>query len=60
MIVLVTRGSGLIGKAIESIKGHYNYDFIFLSSSDCDLTNLNKTKEQFNKIKPDYVIHLAE
>lgn len=59
MIVLVTGGSGLIGKAIESIKASYNYDFIFLSSSDCDLTNLSKTKEQFNKIKPDYVIHLA-
>ena len=59
MIVLVTGGSGLIGKAIKSIKASYNYDFIFLSSSDCDLTNLSKTKEQFNKIKPDYVIHLA-
>ena len=59
MIVLVTGGSGLIGKAIESIKNNYEYDFIFLSSSDCDLTDFNKTKELFNKIKPDYVIHLA-
>lgn len=59
MIVLVTGGSGLIGKAIESIKASYNYDFIFLSSSDCDLTDFNKTKELFNEIKPDYVIHLA-
>lgn len=59
MIVLVTGGSGLIGKAIESIKNNYEYDFIFLSSSDCDLTDFNKTKELFNEIKPDYVIHLA-
>ena len=59
MIVLVTGGSGLIGKAIESIKSNYDYNFIFLSSSDCDLTDFNKTKELFNKIKPDYVIHLA-
>lgn len=59
MIVLVTGGSGLIGKAIKSIKASYNYDFIFLSSSDCDLTDFNKTKELFNEIKPDYVIHLA-
>ncbi len=59
MIVLVTGGSGLIGKAIESIKEHYDYNFIFLSSSDCDLTDFNRTKELFNEIKPDYVIHLA-
>lgn len=59
MIVLVTGGSGLIGKAIESIKSNYDYNFIFLSSSDCDLTDFNKTKELFNEIKPDYVIHLA-
>ena len=59
MIVLVTGGSGLIGKAIESIKSNYDYNFIFLSSSDCNLTDFNKTKELFNEIKPDYVIHLA-
>ena len=59
MIVLVTGGTGLIGNAIQSIQNKYEYDFIYLSSSDCDLTDLKETIKLFNKIKPDYVIHLA-
>ena len=57
MKILVTGGSGLVGKAIQKVKT--NNDFIFLSSKDCDLTNFDKTKNLFDKIKPDYVIHLA-
>jgi GDP-L-fucose synthase len=57
MKILVTGGSGLVGKAIQKVKTEH--DFIFLSSKDCDLTNFDKTKDLFDKIKPDYVIHLA-
>ena len=59
MKILVTGGSGLVGKAIQNIQHLYNYTFIFISSKDCNLENYNSTKELFNDIKPDYVIHLA-
>tara|TARA_Y100000741_G_scaffold280763_1_gene220581 strand:- start:1183 stop:2115 length:933 start_codon:yes stop_codon:yes gene_type:complete len=59
MKILVTGGSGLVGQALQSISTNYNYDFIFISSKDCDLTNYQDTLQLFNKIKPDYVIHLA-
>ena len=38
--ILVTGGTGLVGKAIEEISNKYNYNFIFIGSKDCDLTNL--------------------
>lgn len=59
MKILVTGGSGLVGKAIQEISKHYNYEFIFISSGDYDLTNYDKTKLMFEKYKPEYVIHLA-
>ena len=59
MKILVTGGTGLVGKAIESISKNYNYEFKFLSSKDCDLTDYIQTKKLFEKEKPDYVIHLA-
>ena len=57
--ILVTGGSGLVGKAIKSISENYSYNFIFLSSKDCDLSDYEKTKLLFEKKKPNYVIHLA-
>jgi len=57
--ILITGGSGLVGSAIKSIETNYSYEFIFLSSKDCNLTDYNATFELFNKIKPFYVIHLA-
>ena len=59
MNILITGGSGLVGSAIKRICNNYNYNFIFASSKDCDLTNYNETLNYFIKIKPDYVIHLA-
>jgi len=60
MKILVTGGFGLVGQAIQSIKHMYeNYTFIFISSKDCDLTNMTQTQELFENVKPDYVIHLA-
>ncbi|CAJ1076751.1 GDP-L-fucose synthase-like [Xyrichtys novacula] len=64
MRVLVTGGSGLVGKAIEHVvlqeggklEGE---EWIFLSSKDADLTNLEQTKAAFEKHRPTHVIHLA-
>jgi len=60
-IVLVTGGTGLIGKAIERVSKEYKYKhlFIFVGSHNCDLTNSEQTNALFEEIKPDYVIHLA-
>ena len=59
MSILITGGSGLVGKALQHISKNYDYNFYFLNSKDCDLTNLTKTRNLFKNIKPDYVIHLA-
>jgi GDP-L-fucose synthase len=62
--ILITGGSGLVGYGIKANTKKYlekypGYEFIFLSSSHCDLTNYNQSLEYFYKLKPDYVIHLA-
>ena len=62
MKILVTGGSGMVGRCINDIyknTKYKNYDFIFLSSKDCDLRILDKVDQLFNKIKPNYIIHLA-
>lgn len=59
-IVLVTGGSGLVGQAIRQvISKNTSYTFVFLSSSDADLTDYSSTKAVFDKYSPNYVIHLA-
>jgi GDP-L-fucose synthase len=66
--VIVTGGSGLVGKAIESIAKEYeDYDFIFLSSKDINLLNYESTYFAFDRyMKYDkygnsntMIIHLA-
>lgn len=61
--ILVTGGSGLVGKAIETVvaegEGCPDEEWIFLSSKDADLTNAAETKALFDKHKPTHVIHLA-
>ena len=59
MRILVTGGTGLVGSAIQKISSNYNYEFIFVSSKNCDLTDYTNTYNYFLKKKPDYVIHLA-
>jgi GDP-L-fucose synthase len=59
-IVLVTGGSGLVGNGIKSISNDYsNLFFNFISSKEFDLLDLQQTKNMFESIKPNYVIHLA-
>jgi GDP-L-fucose synthase len=59
MRILVTGGNGLVGSAIKTIADKYNYEFIFTSSIQCDLTNWEQTINYFEIIKPYFVIHLA-
>ena len=62
--ILVTGGSGLVGKAIQTVlqeDGNQRADeeWIFLSSKDGDLRDPLKVKEIFDKHRPTHVIHLA-
>ncbi|CAD5213723.1 unnamed protein product [Bursaphelenchus okinawaensis] len=62
--VLITGGSGLVGKAIEEVVSdpsnrRRNENFVFINSRDCDLPNYEATKEMFERVKPTHVIHLA-
>ena len=60
MKVLVTGGSGLVGKAIQHITDNDgSAEFIFASSQDVDLINTTETIKFFETHKPDIVIHLA-
>uniref|UniRef100_A0A671UWU4 GDP-L-fucose synthase n=1 Tax=Sparus aurata TaxID=8175 RepID=A0A671UWU4_SPAAU len=62
--VLVTGGSGLLGKAIEHVVMNEGLkregeEWIFLSSKDADLVDLKQTRDVFEKYRPTHVIHLA-
>lgn len=57
--ILVTGGTGLVGSALERISHNYGYNWIFLSSKDCDLTSYEETYNYWSKLKPDIVVHLA-
>lgn len=56
--VLVTGGSGLVGKALQEVVGHAE-NWTFLSSADGDLRSLQETQQIFERYKPTHVIHLA-
>jgi GDP-L-fucose synthase len=58
--ILITGSSGLVGSAFKQITSQYNnYEFIYSTSETCNLVNYEETFAFFNKIKPNYVIHLA-
>jgi GDP-L-fucose synthase len=59
--ILITGSYGLVGSAFQQIAPLYDssYNFIFSSSSVCDLSNYEQTNLYFNNVKPDIVIHLA-
>jgi len=58
--ILITGSSGLVGNAFKNLSTKYNqYEYIFSTSSDCDLSNYVETLEYFKKVKPHFVFHLA-
>ncbi|XP_056270522.1 GDP-L-fucose synthase-like [Pseudoliparis swirei] len=62
--VLVTGGSGLVGKAIQHVVkaeggAKEGEEWIFLSSKDANLMNMEETRAVFEKHRPTHVIHLA-
>lgn len=58
--ILVTGGSGLVGRALASIQDTYNgREFLFISSKDCNLLKSSSVVAFVKKHKPDAIIHLA-
>lgn len=58
--LLVTGSSGVLGSAFKSISEEYSEnEFVFLSSKDCDLTNINETMSCIEKYRPNAILHLA-
>ena len=50
----------MVGTAIKSISHKYTeYEFLYISTSEYDLTSMSQTRKMFNFYKPNYVIHLA-
>ncbi|KAF5291844.1 hypothetical protein FQA39_LY14181 [Lamprigera yunnana] len=61
-IILVTGGTGLVGKAIEYIikeEEPVGEKWIFLSSKDADLCDYKATENIFKQHSPTHVVHLA-
>ncbi|GAA5985984.1 hypothetical protein JCM11641_004890 [Rhodosporidiobolus odoratus] len=69
-VILVTGGSGLVGRGIQHVIdteapgsrfGKFAEDdkWVFLTSKEGDLRNLDQTMAIFDKYKPTHVIHLA-
>ena len=60
MVVLVTGANGQLGQAIQSISGKYpEIDFVFCSSSDLDITNLENCQTVFDEFQPQFCINAA-
>uniref|UniRef100_A0A034WFI4 GDP-L-fucose synthase n=1 Tax=Bactrocera dorsalis TaxID=27457 RepID=A0A034WFI4_BACDO len=59
--VLVTGGTGLVGNALKTIidQSASGDEWIFVGSSQADLTDNNATRSLFERVKPTHVVHLA-
>ena len=53
--VLVTGGSGFVGKRLRLLKP----DWVYMSSDECNLMDKKETDRYLKKIKPEAIIHLA-
>ena len=59
MKILVTGGSGLVGKAIQNLVENDENTYLFLNSKTCNLTDYKETLRVFSEFKPKQVIYLA-
>lgn len=58
--ILVTGSSAVLGSALRAVApGYPQYEFAFLTSADCDLTDPEASRSVFASRRPDAVLHLA-
>lgn len=57
--ILVTGGSGQVGLALSAIAPDFNFNFLFPSSKELDLSNKKNIIEYCNEHKPDLIINLG-
>lgn len=55
MTILVTGGTGMVGRSLEKILP----DAVYAGSRYCDLTDRNAVREMLDVLRPETVIHLA-
>ena len=60
MVVLVTGANGQLGQSLQFIAPNYpELHFVFCSSADLDITNIENCESTFSKTKPNYCINAA-
>jgi dTDP-4-dehydrorhamnose reductase len=60
MVVLVTGSSGQLGQSLQFIAPNYSeFQFVFCSSQDLDISNVENCRSVFSNIKPNYCINAA-
>jgi dTDP-4-dehydrorhamnose reductase len=60
MVVLVTGANGQLGQAMQFVaKNHFKVQFVFCTSTELDITNLNQIKAVFKQHQPNYCINAA-
>ena len=61
-IVLVTGGTGLVGRAVQEVISAdppAGQKWVFVGSKDADLTSYESTRALFERVRPTQVLHLA-
>lgn len=60
MVILVTGANGQLGQSLQWMASKYpEFQFVFCSSTDLDITNLDHCNSIFTKIQPNYCINTA-
>ena len=60
MVVLVTGANGQLGQSLQFIAPNYpELHFVFCSSADLDISDIENCQAVFSKIKPNYCINAA-
>ncbi|WP_288790978.1 dTDP-4-dehydrorhamnose reductase [uncultured Elizabethkingia sp.] len=58
--ILVTGGNGQLGNCLKKLEEQYSdYEFLFTSSSELDITNEDSVKKIFEDIQPQYCINAS-
>ena len=59
MLILLTGGSGMVGRNLLEHPSSQSHELIAPTSTELDLCDLQATKDYLNKLRPDFVVHAA-